>query len=80
MNGPHSLLHLRIGLAGISALKMGWTLEYARSMAVLFAVLTLSGFLPQPLFGLIEVGGADMFLHGMIGVAGDCSSREYTRW
>jgi hypothetical protein len=32
-------------------------------MAVLFAILTVAGFAPQPLLGLIPLGGADIVLH-----------------
>jgi hypothetical protein len=32
-------------------------------MAVLFAILTVAGFLPQPLLGIVPLGGADIPLH-----------------
>ncbi|MBJ7599290.1 MAG: hypothetical protein DLM67_19725 [Candidatus Nephthysia bennettiae] len=32
-------------------------------MAILFAILTVAGFLPQPLLGLVPLGGADILLH-----------------
>jgi hypothetical protein len=32
-------------------------------MAILFGILTIAGFLPQPLLGLVPLGGADIPLH-----------------
>lgn len=37
-------------------------------MAVLFVVLTVAGFAPQPLLGLIPIGGFDIPLHAAAAV------------
>jgi ABC-type transport system involved in multi-copper enzyme maturation permease subunit len=63
VNLLHNLVHLLIGLLGLGAYFSGQTLAYARGMAVLFAFLTVAGFLPQPLLGLVPLGGADIPLH-----------------
>jgi hypothetical protein len=39
-------------------------------MAVLFAVLAVAGFLPQPLLGLVPLGGTDILLHAATALLG----------
>jgi uncharacterized protein DUF4383 len=63
VNGVHNAVHLLFGLAGIAAVLTGRSVFYARGAAILFAVLTVAGFLPQPLLGLVPLGGADIALH-----------------
>ena len=63
VNVLHNAVHVLVGVAGIAAFLSGRTVEYARVVAVLFAVLTLAGFLPQPLLGLVPLGGLDIALH-----------------
>jgi hypothetical protein len=74
VNLLHNVVHIVVGLAGLAALLTARHLLYARGMAVLFAILTLAGFLPQPLLGVVPIGGADIVLHAMTailaGVAG----------
>jgi hypothetical protein len=63
VNVLHNVVHLLVGLAGLGAFFTGQTITYARAMAILFAILTVAGFLPQPLLGLVPLGGADILLH-----------------
>jgi hypothetical protein len=63
VNVLHNAVHLLVGLAGLGAFFTGQTVTYARAMAILFAILTVAGFLPQPLLGLVPLGGADILLH-----------------
>ena len=63
VNALHNVAHLAVGLLGVVAFLTGRNIEYARMMAVLFAVLTVVGFGPQPLLGLIPIGGLDIPLH-----------------
>jgi Domain of unknown function (DUF4383) len=63
VNVLHNVVHLLVGLLGLGAYFTGQTLTYARVMAILFAILTVAGFLPQPLLGLVPLGGADIPLH-----------------
>ena len=63
VNLLHNLVHLLVGLIGLAAYFTGQTVAYARGMAILFGVLTVAGFLPQPLLGLVPLGGADIVLH-----------------
>ena len=63
VNVVHNIVHLLIGLIGIGAFFGGQVVAYCRGMAVLFAILALAGFLPQPLLGLVPLGGLDIVLH-----------------
>jgi uncharacterized protein DUF4383 len=68
VNVLHNAVHLLVGVLGIAAVVSNRTVEYARVMAVVFAVLTLAGFLPQPLLGLVPIGGLDIVLHAATAV------------
>jgi len=68
VNVLHNAVHLLVGVLGIAAVVSNRTVEYARAMAVVFAVLTLAGFLPQPLLGLVPIGGLDIVLHAATAV------------
>jgi hypothetical protein len=63
VNALHNAVHLVVGLLGLAAYFTGHTVTYARGMAILFGILTIAGFLPQPLLGLVPLGGADIPLH-----------------
>jgi hypothetical protein len=63
VNLLHNLVHLLVGVVGLGAYFTGQTAVYTRGMAILFAILTVAGFLPQPLLGLVPLGGADIPLH-----------------
>ena len=70
VNVLHNIAHLvLIGLTGIAAYFLGRAVEYARAMAVLFLVLVIAGFLPQPFLGIIPLGGWDIGLHALSGIA-----------
>ena len=63
VNVLHNAVHILVGVLGIAAFVSGRTIEYARVVAIVFAVLTIAGFLPQPLLGLVPLGGLDIALH-----------------
>lgn len=70
VNVLHNIAHLAlIGIPGLVAYFTGRTVGYARAMAVLFAILVVAGFLPQPLLGIIPLGGWDIALHALSGIA-----------
>lgn len=74
VNIVHNLIHLVVGLAGIAAFLTGRQVIYCRVMAVVFALVAVAGFLPQPLLGLAPIGGFDILLHAatavLAGIAG----------
>lgn len=66
INIVHNLIHLVVGLWGIAASR---TFEmarlYARTLAVVFALLTVMGLIPglNTVFGLAPIYGVDIALH-----------------
>ena len=66
VNLLHSLVHMAIGAWGLAAYA-GWSEPrfYARSLAVLYAVLAVLGLVPglSTLFGLVPLHGHDVWLH-----------------
>lgn len=79
INALHNVVHLLFGLAGLAAYWTGRSLVYARVAAVLFAVLALAGFLPQPLLGLVPLGGWDIGLHAATAVLAALAGWVYPR-
>ena len=70
VNVLHNIAHLvLIGIPGLVAYFIGRTVGYARVMTVLFAVLVVAGFFPQPFLGIIPLGGWDIALHALSGIA-----------
>lgn len=65
VNFVHNLVHLAIGGFGLLAyaLGAGTARVYGQTLGVVLAVVGLSGLLPQPLVGVVPVGGADIALH-----------------
>lgn len=70
VNVLHNVAHLvLIGIPGLVAYFVNRTVAYARAMTVLFAVLVVAGLLPQPFLGIIPLGGWDIALHALSGIA-----------
>jgi len=63
VNLLHNVVHLLVGALGIAAFVSNRTVEYARAVAIVFVVITIAGLLPQPLLGLVPLGGLDLALH-----------------
>ncbi|GAC1613790.1 MAG: hypothetical protein NVS9B1_22680 [Candidatus Dormibacteraceae bacterium] len=63
VNVLHNIVHLVAGLAGIAAFMAARQVQYARGMAIVFAIFVVAGFFPQPFLGLVPLGGADIALH-----------------
>lgn len=70
VNALHNAVHLAVGLVGLAAFFTARDVVYGRGMAVLFAILTVAGFLPQPLLGLVPLGGWDIALHAATALLG----------
>jgi hypothetical protein len=77
VNGPHNLVHLLVGVVGVIAFATNHSVQYARAMAVLFAILAVAGFLPQPLVGLVPLGGTDIVLHAATALLGAAAGWLY---
>lgn len=66
VNAAHTAVHLIIGLWGLGvANNTGRSLMYARSVAVIYAILTIMGLVPSmhTMFGLMPLQGNDVWLH-----------------
>jgi len=72
VNWLHNLVHLAFGVWGLAASR-GWgsSRAYARSVAIIYGVLTVMGFIPglHTTFGLVPLYGNAIWLHGLITVA-----------
>jgi hypothetical protein len=72
VNAVHNLVHLALGIWGLIAYA-SWddARRYARSLAIIYAALTVLGVLPRPLstlFGLAPLFGHDIWLHALTAV------------
>ena len=73
VNILHTIVHLAIGLWGILAYRgFDSSRTYARSIAVIFGLLTVMGLIPglNTTFGLIPLFSHDVWLHALTAVAG----------
>jgi Domain of unknown function (DUF4383) len=66
VNILHTLVHLALGIWGLFAARsLGAAVTYARSLAIIYGVLTVMGLIPglNTVFGLIPLHGHDIWLH-----------------
>ncbi len=78
VNLLHSVVHLGIGVWGLLAARaIASPKVYARSIAILFALLALIGVTPalNTLFGLLPLHGNDVWLH-----VGTAAAAAYFGW
>ncbi len=70
VNLLHNLVHLAFGVWGLAAARThDASRAYCRIAGVIYLVLTVLGFVAPNGFGLVPLGGADPFLHLVLGVA-----------
>ena len=64
VNLLHNLVHLAFGAWGVMASRT-WSAAkgYCRAAAVIYAVLAVLGLVLPDLFGLVPIGGHDVWLH-----------------
>ena len=69
VNLLHNLVHLLFGIWGLAASR-SWAgaVSYARITGVLYLVLAVLGYFVPDGFGLVPLGGYDIWLHLLIGV------------
>ncbi len=68
VNILHTLVHLIVGIWGILAYRsFGAARAFSRTMAIVFAILTILGLIPglNTLFGFVPLFGADIALHAV---------------
>lgn len=87
VNIVHTLVHLAIGIWGVFAYKsIAASRTFARSVAVIFGVLTVLGLIPglNTLFGLVPLHGHDVWLHALTAIVAayfgfkSTTGRDYT--
>jgi Domain of unknown function (DUF4383) len=73
VNLLHNIVHLLFGVWGLLAYKsLSAAKNYARSVAIIYAVLMVMGLIPglNTMFGLVPLYGNDVWLHALLaGVA-----------
>lgn len=71
VNLLHNLVHIAFGIWGLAVFRsLSGARLYARSVAVIYAVLAVMGLIPvlQTTFGLIPLYGHDVWLHAVLAV------------
>ena len=70
VNVLHNIVHLLFGVWGIAASRtFAASRQYAQIGGVIYIVLTVLGLVAPTTFGLIPIGGNDIWLHALLGVA-----------
>ena len=68
VNVLHNVVHLLFGIWGLVASRtFGGARSYARIAGVLYLVLAAAGYLSPNGFGLVPLGGNDIWLHALLG-------------
>jgi hypothetical protein len=70
VNLLHNIVHLLFGVWGIAASRR-WdaSVQYCRIGGIIYIVLTILGLIAPTTFGLIPIGGNDIWLHALLGIA-----------
>ena len=69
VNLLHNIVHLLIGVWGIVASRTwGGAKQFLQIGGVLYIVLAVLGFVTPTTFGLIPIGGNDIYLHAVLGI------------
>jgi len=69
VNEFHNAVHILFGLWGIAASRsLGGAVLYARGVALIYALLTVAGFVPalDTGFGMVPLYGNNIWLHGAL--------------
>ena len=69
VNVLHNAVHLLFGVWGLAASRTAsGAAMYAKGAGGIYLVLAILGFVAPSTFGLIPIGGHDIWLHALIGV------------
>jgi Domain of unknown function (DUF4383) len=69
VNALHNIIHLAFGVWGLLAARSAeGASAYCKVTGVIYLVLTVLAFVTPTTFGLVPIGGHDVWLHGVIGV------------
>jgi hypothetical protein len=69
VNLLHNIVHLAFGVWGLVAMR-SWAASktYFQVAGVIYIVLAVLGFIVPTTFGLIPIGGNDIYLHAVLGL------------
>ena len=69
VNVLHNVVHLLFGVWGLMAAKtFAGSKSYAQIAGVIYLVLAAAGFMWPDGFGLVHLGGNNMYLHAVLGL------------
>jgi hypothetical protein len=69
VNLLHNIVHILFGVWGLAAARtFGGAKSFAQLGGVIYIVLAVLGFVAPDGFGLVPLGGADIWLHAVIGI------------
>src|SRR5688572_15003725 len=69
VNALHNIVHLAFGVWGLLAARtLAGATQFAKVAGGIYIVLTILGFIAPTTFGLIPIGGNDIWLHAIIGI------------
>jgi hypothetical protein len=69
VNLLHNAVHILFGLWGLLASRsLGGSVSYARIVAIIYAVLTVAGLVPNlnSMYGMVPLYGNDVWLHAVL--------------
>lgn len=69
INLLHNVVHLLFGIWGLAASR-SWSgaKSYAQIAGAIYIVLAILGFVMPGGFGLVPIGGSDIWLHALLGI------------
>jgi hypothetical protein len=73
VNVLHNIVHVLFGIWGLAASRtFPAARTYARAVAIIYAVLTVAGFIPglDTMFGLVPLFSNDIWLHALLAAVG----------
>jgi hypothetical protein len=69
VNALHNIVHLLFGVwALVAARTVAGATQFAKVGGAIYLVLAILGFVAPTTFGLIPIGGNDIWLHAVIGI------------
>jgi hypothetical protein len=70
INILHNVVHLAFGIWGLAASRtFGAAKTYAIAAGAIYLLLAVLGFVAPTMFGLVPIGGNDIWLHALLAVA-----------
>ncbi|MGQ0643292.1 MAG: DUF4383 domain-containing protein [Gemmatimonadaceae bacterium] len=69
VNALHNIVHLLFGVwAFVAARTVAGAVQFAKIGGGIYLVLAILGFIAPTTFGLIPIGGNDIWLHALLGI------------